>query len=144
MLCRDTIERTFPRRSFHRFRISSRFLGCCPTALTLSTILCHSSAFLAIVVCGFRIVQCGSVLELCVYIERGGVYRQWNTAVERPPRGFVGQNGMGVIVLAWRWRFGHLQFIAARDEAEFRGCRVFGGCTVGGQNDCGGLPRPRR
>ncbi|KAJ1176611.1 hypothetical protein NDU88_001882 [Pleurodeles waltl] len=92
----------------------------------------------------FQIVQCGCVLELGVYFERGGVYRQWNTAVERPPRGFVGRNGMGVIVLAWQWRFGHLQFSAAADEAAFRGCRVFGGLAVGGQNDRGGLPRPRR
>ncbi|KAJ1199790.1 hypothetical protein NDU88_003622 [Pleurodeles waltl] len=51
MLCRETIERTFPRRSFHRLRMSSLFLGCCPTALTLSTIRCQSSAFLAMVVC---------------------------------------------------------------------------------------------
>ncbi|KAJ1116150.1 hypothetical protein NDU88_004369 [Pleurodeles waltl] len=51
-------------------------------------------------VCVFQNVQCGSVLELCVYFDRGGVYRQWNTAVERPPRGFMGQNGMGVFVLA--------------------------------------------
>ncbi|KAJ1161593.1 hypothetical protein NDU88_002077 [Pleurodeles waltl] len=100
MLCRETIERTFPRKSFQRLRMSSRFLGCCPTAFTLSTIRCHSSAFLAIVVCVFQIVQCGCVLELCVYFDRGGVSRQWNTAVERPLRGFVGQNGMGVFVLA--------------------------------------------
>ncbi|KAJ1153837.1 hypothetical protein NDU88_006595 [Pleurodeles waltl] len=30
------------------------------------------------------------------------------------------------------------------DEAGFSGCRVFGGLAVVGQNDCGGLPRPRR
>ncbi|KAJ1159473.1 hypothetical protein NDU88_012123 [Pleurodeles waltl] len=44
------MERTFPRRSFHRFLMSSRFLGCCPTALTLSTILCHSSVLRAMLV----------------------------------------------------------------------------------------------
>ncbi|KAJ1189729.1 hypothetical protein NDU88_006471 [Pleurodeles waltl] len=30
------------------------------------------------------------------------------------------------------------------DEAGFSGCRVFGGLAVVGQNDRGGLPRPRR
>ncbi|KAJ1153057.1 hypothetical protein NDU88_005824 [Pleurodeles waltl] len=51
-------------------------------------------------VCVFGIVQCGGVMEMCVYFERGGVYRQWNTAVERPLRGFVCRDSMGVFLLA--------------------------------------------
>ncbi|KAJ1180200.1 hypothetical protein NDU88_005422 [Pleurodeles waltl] len=31
---------------------------------------------------------------------RGDVYRRWNTAVERPPRGFVGRDSVGVFLLA--------------------------------------------
>ncbi|KAJ1124238.1 hypothetical protein NDU88_002699 [Pleurodeles waltl] len=69
---------------------------------------------LGVVVCVFQNVQCGCVLVLGVYFERSGVYRQWTTAVERPLRGFVGQNDMGVFVLTWRWRFGHLQFTTGR------------------------------
>ncbi|KAJ1169273.1 hypothetical protein NDU88_001179 [Pleurodeles waltl] len=53
-------------------------------------------------VCVFGFVQCGGVLEIRVYFELGGVYRQWNTAVGRPPCGFAGRNGMGVFLLALR------------------------------------------
>ncbi|KAJ1104308.1 hypothetical protein NDU88_001720 [Pleurodeles waltl] len=71
----------------------------------------HGHRLLGVVVCVFGIVQCGGVLEMCVYFERGGVYRQWNTVVERPLRGFVGRDSMGVFLLAWRWRIGFRQFI---------------------------------
>ncbi|KAJ1152131.1 hypothetical protein NDU88_004908 [Pleurodeles waltl] len=81
-------------------------------------------------VCVFQIVQCGCVLELYVYFERGGVYRQWNTAVERPPRGFVGRNG--IAYFCWR-DGGGLVFASltlAVGVADFCGCRVFGGLPL--------------
>ncbi|KAJ1179878.1 hypothetical protein NDU88_005110 [Pleurodeles waltl] len=53
--------------------------------------------------------------------------------------------------MAWAclcWRGGGGLVISSlslpADEAAFRGCRVFGGFTVGGQNDRGGLPQLRR
>ncbi|KAJ1187724.1 hypothetical protein NDU88_004494 [Pleurodeles waltl] len=53
--------------------------------------------------------------------------------------------------MAWAclcWRDGGGLVISSlslpADEAAFRGCRVFGGLPVGGQNDRGGLPQPQR
>ncbi|KAJ1087129.1 hypothetical protein NDU88_000323 [Pleurodeles waltl] len=53
--------------------------------------------------------------------------------------------------MAWAclcWRDGGGLVISSlsltADEAGFSGCRVFGGLPVVGQNDRGGLPRPRR
>ncbi|KAJ1198613.1 hypothetical protein NDU88_002452 [Pleurodeles waltl] len=52
------------------------------------------------------------------------------------------------VVIEWAclcWRDGGGLVISSlslpADEAAFRGCRVFGGLPVGGQNDRGGLPR---
>ncbi|KAJ1209796.1 hypothetical protein NDU88_005169 [Pleurodeles waltl] len=77
-----------------------------------SNVLSRVLAALLKHVCVFVIVQGGGVLEMCVYFERSGVYRQWNSAVERPLRGFVGRNSMGVFLLAWRWRICFRMFIA--------------------------------
>ncbi|KAJ1192824.1 hypothetical protein NDU88_002130 [Pleurodeles waltl] len=53
--------------------------------------------------------------------------------------------------MAWAclcWRDGGGLVISSlsltADEAAFSGCRVFGDLAVVGQNDRGGLPRPRR
>ncbi|KAJ1115251.1 hypothetical protein NDU88_003477 [Pleurodeles waltl] len=55
------------------------------------------------------------------------------------------------VVMAWAclcWRDGGGLAISSlsltADEAAFRGCRVFGGLAVVGQNARGGLPRPQR
>ncbi|KAJ1190348.1 hypothetical protein NDU88_007086 [Pleurodeles waltl] len=37
---------------------------------------------------------------LAARVARSSVYCQWNTAVERPPRGFVGRDSVGVFLLA--------------------------------------------
>ncbi|KAJ1190500.1 hypothetical protein NDU88_007238 [Pleurodeles waltl] len=38
--------------------------------------------------------------QLLLGMMHGGLYRQWNTTVERPLRGFMGRDGVGVFLLA--------------------------------------------
>ncbi|KAJ1206112.1 hypothetical protein NDU88_001521 [Pleurodeles waltl] len=48
---------------------------------------------------------------------------------------FCWRDGGGLVIAIFSLTFG---------VADFCGCRVFGGFQVAGQNDRGGLPRPRR
>ncbi|KAJ1172634.1 hypothetical protein NDU88_004478 [Pleurodeles waltl] len=48
---------------------------------------------------------------------------------------FCWRDGGGLVIAFFSLTFG---------VADFCGCRVFGGLPVAGQNDRGGLPRPRR
>ncbi|KAJ1154652.1 hypothetical protein NDU88_007395 [Pleurodeles waltl] len=48
---------------------------------------------------------------------------------------FCWRDGGGLVIASFPLTFG---------VADFCGCRVFGGLPVAGQNDRGGLPRPRQ
>ncbi|KAJ1207008.1 hypothetical protein NDU88_002401 [Pleurodeles waltl] len=48
---------------------------------------------------------------------------------------FCWRDGGGLVIASFPLTFG---------VEDFCWCRVFGGLPVAGQNDCGGLPRPRR
>ncbi|KAJ1134465.1 hypothetical protein NDU88_000917 [Pleurodeles waltl] len=98
-------------------------------------------------------------LQGCVYFKLSNVAVFWSwvcilTTAVCTTNGIPRLNDRRVdswVVMAWAclcWRDGGGLVISSlsltADEAAFRGCRVFGGLAVVGQNDRGGLPRLRR